>query len=221
MWKIFIIGFFLLLNARFSFSQIIEKEYDDTENIITHKSEEDKIDVFIFLKAGNTNRITNRLENNLNTLEVLGRIDFKHFNIYRFIITTHDSVCSLKSLNLNGYDMTSKFIIDPYFILVESGKVYDELAKSKLDSISKTTVKVAPNRNSKNSPFLIFNDDKVLTTFIGKSEEAAAIEKLRDEMKLMDSEINEMDSVISEMNKPKGLKALFNRWFGSKKKQKN
>src|SRR5688572_6445513 len=79
--------FILFLNIENTYAQIIDFIKDYKESINIQNDTIDKISIFIFVKSDNKNLETNRLLNNLNTLETLGLINFDIFKIIKFSIT--------------------------------------------------------------------------------------------------------------------------------------
>ena len=152
-------------------SQVIHHSVDYNESINIARVSDNKINVFIFIKADFKSVLTIRLWNNLNTLEALGLVDFDLFNIHEFEITNTDSlpVCRLnKSIVLNGFDLHPSFSYDPYCIIVETGKGYEEYVRSKPEIQSGKNVSVVTNSDGKKSQFIYFDDDRIFIDFLKK-----------------------------------------------------
>ncbi len=167
-FRFFTIFLIIFLHCEYSYSQIVNYKKDYTENIDIPYRFDGKINVFIFTKLGNNKIETTRLLNNLNTLETIGLINFDTYNIHNFSIVNSDSatVCVKKDLILDGNDMVPSFNYDPFYIIVETCKKYDELLSNRPEFRLESSISPVTNKDSEKTQFVNFSDDRIFIKFI-------------------------------------------------------
>ncbi len=193
-----------------AYSQIINYDRDYKESIIIPHNPDERINVFIFISSGTKKSETNRLVNNMNALEALSLINFDAFNIYKISITENDSapICVLKNVVLDGYDMNASFSYDPYYIIVETCPMYDELIKKRPKFRKEPTVTSVTNKSSEKSQFVSFSDDRVFMEFIKRD-----ITSANDSV--LNNQIVELTNTIDSLKKQRAENTSISKHFFS------
>lgn len=111
-----------------SFGQSILREHKfDYDSIVCGNILSERTEILILMKNDSSNYSAQSFLGTLRNLEQLGVVDDEKIQIYEVSVETVDGICSAPRLNFRGFELASRKILDPHYIVVDTAGIAPEL----------------------------------------------------------------------------------------------